>query len=106
MYLEERVAHLENITTEHGKQIEMVAEGLATLTTRVDRGFEEMRTKFVEYDARFEQIDARFVRLEERMDRVEAKLVEHDARFDRIDQQFLQIHGVLAEIVTLVKNKL
>ena len=113
MYLEERVAHLENITTEHGKQIEMVAEGLATVTTRVDRGFEEMRTKFVEYDARFEQIDARFERierrldrLEEKMDRVEAKLVEHDARFDRIDQQFLQIHGVLAEIVTLVKNKL
>lgn len=92
MYLEERVAHLEDITTYQGKQIEMVAEGLATLTISVDRGFEEMRIKFLEDDARFDRIDQRFEQIERRL--------------DRLEEQVVQIHSVLMELVTLVKNKL
>ncbi len=127
MYVEERLATLENITNQHGKQIEMVAEGLASLTSRVNLGFTEMREQFQkvdqrferleervgrvevkldEHDARFDSVEAKLADHDARFDRVEAKLADHDARFDRIDQQFLQVHGVLAEIVTLVKSKL
>ena len=118
MYVEERLAQLENITNEHGKQIEMVADGLATLTTResfgkVDQRFERLEgrvdrieVKLEEHDARFERIevklaehDARFERIEQRLDRVEYRL-------DRLEEQVIQIHTVLTELVTLVKNKL
>ncbi|GGM76238.1 hypothetical protein GCM10010967_04770 [Dyadobacter beijingensis] len=127
MYLEQRVEQLESVTVEHGKQIDMIAAGLATLTTTVNNGFEEMRMRFSRIDERFDEHDARFDRLEARadriearldehdirFDRIEAKLAEHDARFDRIELrldrlevQVVQIHGVLTELVTLVKNKL
>lgn len=46
MYLEQRIEQLENVTVEHGKQIEMIAAGLATLTTTVNNGFNEMRNEF------------------------------------------------------------
>jgi chromosome segregation ATPase len=46
MYLEQRIEQLENVTVEHGKQIEMIAAGLATLTTTVNNGFSEMRAEF------------------------------------------------------------
>lgn len=99
MYLEQRIEQLENVTVEHGKQIEMIAAVLATLTGTVNNGFEEIRRQFARIDDKFAEHDARF-------ERIETKLAEHDARFDRIDQQFLQVHGVLTELVTLVKNKL
>jgi len=35
MYIEDRIAQLENISVDQGKQIEMIAEGLAKLTTVV-----------------------------------------------------------------------
>ncbi|MCE7069351.1 hypothetical protein LZG74_03505 [Dyadobacter sp. CY327] len=113
MYVEERLAQLENVTSGHGKQIEMVADGLASLTNRVDLGFKEVREEFG-------KVDRRFAQLEGKVGRIEIKLTEHDERFDRIDQrfeqvdkrfeqigeQFVQLHGVLTELVTLVKNKL
>lgn len=113
MYLEQRIEQLENVTVEHGKQIEMIAAGLATLTSTVNNGFEEIRgqfaridDKFAEHDGRFERIETKLAEHDARFERIETKLAEHDARFDRIDQQFLQVHGVLSELVTLVKNKL
>ena len=62
MFLEERVEQLENLAADQGRQIELVAGGLATLTVevrgirqdmtdgfaRVNRQFDEMRQEFTQ----------------------------------------------------------
>lgn len=105
MYLEEQVANLENITTEHGRQIEMVADGLASLTTRVDRGFVEMREEFQKVDQRLNQIDQRLDQMDRRFEQIDEHFNQVNEQFKQVNQQFLEVHGVLRELVTLVKNK-
>lgn len=113
MYLEEKLQKLEIVVNDHGKQIKMVADGLASLTNRVDLGFTEVRKEFERVDRRFEQIDQRFEQVDQRFKQIDERFEQVDIRFekiekrlDRIEDQLVQFHGVLTELVTLVKNKL
>lgn len=63
MYLEERVEQLETIAADHGKQIELVAGGLATLTVEVrgirqnmTDGFEQVRQEFAKVNQRLDEM--------------------------------------------------
>lgn len=42
MYLEERVEQVENLSVDHGRQIETVAKGLANLTIVVNQRFDQV----------------------------------------------------------------
>ena len=78
MYLEERVGQLEHITVEHGKQIEMIATGLAALTSAVNSGFQDVRSDLRAQDERMDSLDTR-------MDRLDARIDSLDSRMDRLD---------------------
>ena len=43
MYLEERVEQLENLSVDQGRQIEIIAKGLGTITIDMQRGFADVR---------------------------------------------------------------
>jgi len=52
MYVEDRIAQLENVSVDQGKQIEIIAEGVAKLKTEVHKGFAEskMRSDLMQHD--------------------------------------------------------
>lgn len=60
MFLEERVEQLENLAADQGRQIELVAGGLATLTVEVRGIRQDMTDGFAQVDQRFERVDQRF----------------------------------------------
>lgn len=113
MYLEQRIEQLENVTVEHGKQIEMIATGLATLTTTVNSGFNEMRNEFKLVHEKFAAQDRRFERLEGRMDRLEADVAvlktdvaEIKDRLDVMSGQFGKMTEGIETLVELIKTKM
>ena len=63
MYLEERVEQLENASVDQGRQIELVAGGLATLTVEV-RGIRQDMTDG------FAQVTGEFAKVNQRLDEI------------------------------------
>ena len=63
MYLEERVEQLENASVDQGRQIELVAGGLATLTVEV-RGIRQDMTDG------FAQVTSEFAKVNQRLDEI------------------------------------
>ena len=63
MYLEERVEQLENAAVDQGRQIELVAGGLATLTVEV-RGIRQDMTDG------FAQVKEEFAKVNQRLDEI------------------------------------
>ncbi|MFD2574427.1 hypothetical protein ACFSUS_27580 [Spirosoma soli] len=92
MYLEERVEQVEQIITDHGRQIESIAKGLADLTSDVrairqdmTEGFNKIDGRLDSIDTRLDSIDARLDKSDARFDSIDARLDKSDARFDSID---------------------
>ncbi|OIN58355.1 hypothetical protein [Arsenicibacter rosenii] len=127
MYLEQRVEQLEQLTVDHGRQIESIAKGLAELTIDVKsnrqetlRGFEEVRQQFKQVDQRFdqvdqrfEQVDQRFEQVDRRFEQVDQRFEQVDRRFDQVEEQFKAVHAQLADIrqvqtliLTILQEKL
>ena len=48
MYLEERVEQLENLSVDHGRQIELIAKGVADLTVTVNERFDQVNEDIAE----------------------------------------------------------
>ncbi|MCF0053018.1 hemolysin XhlA family protein [Dyadobacter sp. LJ53] len=130
MFLEERVEQLEHLAVDQGKQIEIIATGLATLTTEVRDGFAYAKQKFIADDERFERIglkfdqfDTRIGRVEIRLDKMEGKIdkletrvgsleakvenleIKMDKRFDAMNQRFSEMSQQFGELVTLIKRQ-
>lgn len=127
MYLEQRVEQLENVTVEQGKQIEMIASGLATLTNTVNNGFREMRAEFREIHKQLANHDRRLDRLEADVAELKADVAELKAdmvvvkadiaqlktdvagingRLDVMSEQFTRMTEGIEGLVTLLKSKL
>lgn len=69
MYLEERVEQLENLSVDHGRQIETVAKGLANLTIVVNQRFDQV-------NQRFDRVEADIADLKNGQARMEVTLTE------------------------------
>ena len=64
MYLEERVEQLENLSVDHGRQIETVAKGLAHLTVTVNQRFDRVENDIAELKADVAELNKGQARLE------------------------------------------
>lgn len=84
MYLEQRIEQLENVTVEHGKQIEMIAAGLATLTTTVNNGFNEMRAEFRLVKSDITELKTDVAELKTDVAQLKTEVVEIKGRLDRL----------------------
>ncbi len=78
MYLEERVEQLENASVDQGRQIELVAGGLATLTVEVRGIRQDMTDGFDQVKRQFKQVDLRFDELRQ----------EFTGEFAKVRQEF------------------
>ena len=123
MYLEEKVEQLENLSVDQGKQIEIIAKGLATITTDMQRGFAEVNRQFT--DAKQQQAKtnkelslvkhqvegvttdlAEFRKeVNHKFDRIETKFDKIDERFDKMDQRFDKMDQRFDDLITLIKSK-
>ncbi|CAN5368462.1 hypothetical protein BH09BAC4_BH09BAC4_47550 [soil metagenome] len=90
MYLEERVGQLENLSVDHGRQIEIIAKGVADLTVTVNERFDQVIN---EMNQRFNQVDQRFAEVDRQFDKV-------DRRFDKVDRRFDKVNEDIAELKT------
>lgn len=105
MYLEERVEQLETIATDQGRQIELVAGGLATLTVEVRGIRQDMTDGFARVDRQFEQVDLRFEQVDLRFDSVDQRFDSVDQRFDSVDQRFDELREEFAGEFTKVRQE-
>ena len=130
MYLEEKVEQLENLSVDQGKQIEIIAKGLATITTDMQRGFAEAKqqqtkmnkeltlvkhqvtgvtTDLAEFrkevNQKFDRIETKFDKIDEKFDKIDEKFVKIDERFDKMEQRFDNLDQRFDDLVTLIKSK-
>ncbi|KAA0991155.1 hypothetical protein [Dyadobacter aurulentus] len=105
MFIEQRIDQLENICVEHGKQIEMIATGLASLTTLVQTGFADVQEKLVvitnqldDHDIRFDRLETKVDRLEVGFDKLEDKVERLVVRIDRIEVRLDKLEGRLEKV--------
>jgi predicted nuclease with TOPRIM domain len=111
MYIEERIDLTELSIVEHGKQIDMIATGLAALTTLVYTGFAEMRENFIRFEDRFvkledrvDRVEIRMDRLEIRMDKLEARMEKFEARLDQLETKMDRRFDELTMLIISLKN--
>lgn len=76
MYLEERVGQLENLSVDHGRQIEIIAKGVADLTVTVNQRFDEVNQRFDEVDRRFDKINENIAELKTGQIRLETTVTD------------------------------
>ncbi len=98
MFLEERVEQLEHLAADQGRQTEMLANGLATLTVEVRSIRQDMTTGFERIDRRFEQI-------EQRLDQMDRRFDQMDRRFDQIEQRLDEIGQTQALILKFLTQQ-
>lgn len=115
MYLEERVEQLENASVDQGKQIELVAGGLATLTIEVrgirqdmTDGFAQVRQEFTGEFAKVRQESAEeFAKVRQEMAGEFAKVRQEIAgEFTKVNQHLDEMSTTQELILTLLREKL
>ena len=103
MYLEERVEQLEALAVDQSKQAELIAKGVAKLTTDTQQGMDELKQgqtalhqeiirladlsdgtneRITQLDRK---IDLRIDQVNERFDEVDNRFIQVDTRFDKVD---------------------
>ena len=123
MYLEEKVEQLENLSVDQGKQIEIIAKGLATITTDMQRGFADVKQQQTRMNkelslvkhqvegvtndlAEFrKEVNHKFDRIETKFDKIDEKFDKIDERFDKMDQRFDKMDQRFDDLITLIKSK-
>ncbi len=123
MYLEERVEQLEALTVDQGKQAELIAKGVAKLTTDTQQGIDELKQGQTalhqeiirladlsdgtneritqldrKIDLRIDQVNERFDEVDNRFIEVDARFAQVDARFDQIDTRFDGVDARFVEV--------
>lgn len=109
MYLEEKVEQLENLSVDQGKQIEIIAKGLATINTDMQRGFAEVKQQQAKTNKELTLVKHQVIgvtndlaefrkEVNQKFDRIETKFDKIDERFDKMDQRF-------DDLITLIKSK-
>ena len=76
MYLEERVGQLENLSVDHGRQIEIIAKGVADLTVTVNQRFDEVNQRFDKVDRRFDKVNEDIAELKTGQIRLETTVTD------------------------------
>ena len=100
MYLEERVEQLENSAVDQGRQIELVAGGLATLTVEV-RGIRQDMTDG------FAQVKEEFAKVRQESAQEFAKVRQEFAQeFDKVNQRLDGIMATQQLILTILQEKM
>ena len=100
MFLEERVEQPENLAADQGRQIELVAGGLATLTVEVRGIRQDMTDGFAQVDRRFDEIRQEFAQ--------EFVLVRQEfaQEFVRVNQRLDEMSTTQQLILTMLREKL
>lgn len=124
MYIEERIDQLENIAVDHGNQIDMIATGLATLTTAVNKGFADAKEQFAKIDLELTFMHNQFIRIDNELVYMHSQFTKIDKQFAKIDKQFTDLNQRVSnlelrmdrlemkmdqrfdEIILLIKSKL
>ena len=99
MYLEERVGQLENLSVDHGRQIEIIAKGVADLTVTVNERFDEVNQRFEQVNQRFDEVDRRF-------DRVNGDIAELKIGQVRLEATVSDIQQTQQLILTILQERL
>lgn len=106
MYLEERVGQLENLSVDHGRQIEIIAKGIADLTVTVNERFDEVNQRFAEVDRRFDEVNGRFDEVDRRFDKVNEDIAELKTGQIRLETTVTDIQQTQQLILTLLQDRL
>ena len=100
MFLEERVEQLENLAADQGRQIELVAGGLATLTVEVRGIRQDMTDGFARVDEQFARVNRQFDEMRQ----------EFTQEFVQVRQEFaegfVQVRQEFAEGLATVNHRL
>ncbi|WP_143100714.1 hypothetical protein [Spirosoma endophyticum] len=110
MYLEERVGQLENLSVDHGRQIEIIAKGVADLTVTVNERFDqvinEMNQRFNQVDQRFSEVDRQFDKVDRRFDKINENIAELKTGQIRLETTVTDIQQTQQLILTLLQDRL
>ena len=93
MFLEERVEQLEHLAVDQGRQLEIVARGLADLTIDVRSIRQDQVNGFDQVNKQFEQVNKQFEQVNQRLD-------GHDLRFDEVNHRLDQMQTTQREMQT------
>ena len=99
MYLEERVGQLENLSVDHGRQIEIIAKGVADLTVTVNERFDQV-------DRRFDEVNEDIAQLKSGQIRLETAVTDLQTGQVRLETTVTDIQQTQQLILTLLQDRL